>query len=256
MDEPSMEEIFAEAVDKLLHGDRLEKIIRGYPTEKQSELSALLEIVELADQLKTMQVPQPSMARREHARTAFLQLAASRRTDLEEAVLPPALTPALVATANGEQAPAAPAKASVTTAKPTTGIRALIDRGMARLDEALRTPSLRLAPLAILLLVVSVMGLWVTAAAQDAGPGDPLHGLREWSLEQQLSLAPESVRAGVIRKMEAAARQDLAEVTTSDRNDLVSEFTTRQIHYGTEGNLLQVGLLLRPARLSGRRQRR
>ena len=53
----SIDEIFAEATERLQAGEPLESIVTSYGSENQQELRALLAIVEITDSLATQRCP-------------------------------------------------------------------------------------------------------------------------------------------------------------------------------------------------------
>ncbi len=224
----SMQELFAEAVERLAAGEPVASIVASYPADVRDELSGLLEVVEFSGQLVAQPLPAPAPERRSHARATFLQQANALRADLEEtlgqAVVPPLGTHARP-----------PAPQPSWWAQLRSGWRSLLD-----------APVLRLAPLAAVILAVYLATFWTVKSAEAALPGDAVYPLKQWMREQRVNLAPPAGRIAAIQ----AAQEELAAEAKSlvtqprARSPLAQEFSESMVYYGRQGDLLLIGPFL------------
>ena len=65
-----MDELFAEAVERLKAGEPTTSIVASYPADVQPEISELLAIVEMADHVAVQPLPLRSTRQRSLARAA------------------------------------------------------------------------------------------------------------------------------------------------------------------------------------------
>ena len=115
-------------------------------------------------------------------------------------------------------------------------------------------PALRLAPLALLLVVVYVAAFSVVAAAKSSIPGDPAFPLKQWMREQRVQLADgEQFKDAVVvaeneiaaEMKELAARQIARQaVHQTNGQEPAMELTQQFLYRGQSGDLLDVGPLL------------
>ncbi|MBW7885590.1 MAG: LysM peptidoglycan-binding domain-containing protein [Caldilineaceae bacterium] len=222
-----MEDIFAEAVERLQAGEPVETILASYPPDVSEELGDLLAVVELAEQLATLPVPQPVPTQRVAARAAFMERAASLRAELEVAHLP-----------GLAQEPARPQ---------TSRWRAFIQTLQAGWGAYSGTPLLRLAPLVLLLVVVYVLTSAVVVVAQDSLPGDAIYPLKVWIRDQGVALTPLEERAEARAKADqetAAEIKASAERLEIQLSEVAPKVTSTFQYRGQNGLLYRVGDLL------------
>ena len=181
MTSTEMEDYFADASDRLLNGESLERIIADYPTAVRQELEALLAVVELADQVATMKPPQRIPVTRITARLEFSKRIAEKRAELEavQTALPPVVRP------------------TARISRPSTGGIAEYWRKLAAAWSNLGAPApvMRFAPLTLLLIALYLSTFTVVATAQAALPGDLAYPVKSWIREQRVATAPAEQQA-------------------------------------------------------------
>jgi hypothetical protein len=224
----SMQDLFAEAVERLKAGEPASSIVASYPPDAQAEISELLAVIELTDQVAIEPLPRPSVQRRSLARAQYLQQAQALRADLEQSLGAPAVTPL----------PAA-AAAPGFWERVAAGWRSLFD-----------TPVLRLAPLAMVIAAVYLATFWTVRTAEAALPGDPVYPLKQWVREQKISLSPPEQRVEAIIEaqeqlaLEARTLATVINTRPDARAELAIEHSEAMIYYGRQGNLLLIGPFL------------
>ncbi len=175
MTSTEMEDYFADASDRLLNGESLERIIADYPAAVRQELQALLTVVELADQVAMVKPPQRIPVNRIAARVEFSQRVAAKRAELEAAQtpLPPAVRPTTPAL------------------RTQRSDLAEVWRKLAAAWSSLGAPApvMRLAPLTLLLIALYLSTFTVVATAQAALPGDLAYPVKSWMREQRVATA-------------------------------------------------------------------
>ena len=158
-----MDELFAEAVERLKAGEPTASIVASYPADVQAEISELLAIVEMADQVAVQPLPQRSMRQRSLARAQFLQQAgAHTRRDRGDAgrTGPGAAVRRLALRTGGKKRVAQPSW------------RERLAMGWGSLFDS---PLLRLAPLAVVTAAVYLAIFWTVRTAEAALPGDAVY---------------------------------------------------------------------------------
>ena len=231
----TMDELFAEAVERLKAGEPPATIVASFPVDAQAEIGDLLAIVELADQVAVQPLPQRSVRQRSLARTQFLQQAAAIRAEMEETLGGEALVPAQAAAPGGQKR------------APQPGWWERLRMGWGSLFDS---PLLRLAPLAIIIIAVYLATFWTVRTAQAALPGDAVYPFKQWMREQRLSLAPADQRIQVIADNEKeladeAKRLAKAQQARTDaRAKLSIENTEAMVYYGNKGDLMMMGPFL------------
>ncbi len=78
-----MDDLFAEAVERLKAGESTASIVASFPVDAQDEIGQLLAIVELAEEVAVQPLPQRSVRQRSLARAQFLQQAGALRAEME-----------------------------------------------------------------------------------------------------------------------------------------------------------------------------
>ena len=78
-----MDDLFAEAVERLKAGESTASIVASFPVDAQDEIGQLLAIVELAEEVAVQPLPQRSVRQRSLARAQFLQQAGALRAEAE-----------------------------------------------------------------------------------------------------------------------------------------------------------------------------
>ena len=160
-----MDDLFAEAVERLKAGESTASIVASFPVDAQDEIGQLLAIVELADQVAVQPLPQRSVRQRSLARAQFLQQAGAlpRR--------------------NGNDARRRSTGAQHRTGRTKAPSPAWWwERLWAGWGSLFDTPLLRLAPLAMIIAAVYLATFWTVRTAQAALPGDAVSPLKQWIL--------------------------------------------------------------------------
>jgi hypothetical protein len=237
----SMQDLFAEAVERLKAGEPLAAVVAAYPADVQAELRELLTIVELTEGVAVEPLPQRSPRQRALARAQFLQQAGALRTEAEETLGPQAL-------AAGTPAGTRPGSASpARNARPQLSWRERLAVGWGSFFDA---PLLRLAPLAAVVAAVTLATFWTVRTAEAALPGDAVYPLKQWVREQRVNLAPPGERERAIRTNEDEVRAEVNTIATTmeTRRDaraaLSAEHSEPLVFYGRRGNLLLIGPFL------------
>ena len=231
-----MHELFAEAVERLKAGEPAATIVASYPADVQAEISELLAIVEMADQVAVQPLPQRSMRQRSLARAQFLQQAGAIRAELEETLGAPVLT---------QQSGGASTSGKKRAAQPSWRERLAMGWG-----SLFDSPLLRLAPLAAVTLAVYLALFWTVRTAEAALPGDAVYPIKQWVREQKINLSPPEQRVGAIREaqdqlaLEAKTLATVLQTRPEARSELALEYSEDMIYYGRHGDLLMIGPFL------------
>lgn len=248
------EDTFMQAVTRLENGEAFETILADYPLEEQDELRELLTVVAATYQLHDSAIPQAPPARRAANKRAFLQAAAEMKeaTDEQVAAIMEQGT-VHTATSQPEQAQAT-SQAAVTavqaapvaaagkssrapvTAQPNLAAR--IRTVWSDFVSSLTPVSVRLAPLAVMLLAIWLASFGAFSAAQAAIPGDVAYPAKQWILHQELTLADVEDRAQVYGKIEDTYVKDTQRA--AERGQL-AEVQADLIFNGMEGDYLRIG---------------
>lgn len=244
------EEFFAQALARLEAGEPLEVIIAAAPAALHAELRDLLTVVAATHPLQVAEIPRRDPARRAANRQAFLQAAATLRAEVEApspvvtkavAAVPPVVTPALKAV-TPTTTPVGRAKTAVTAPTWLDQIRA----GWQNLTGSLAFSPMQLAPLVIMLTAISLSTFGFATAAQASVPGDMIYGAKQWLRQQELSLAAEEDRPGIVKKQEDETAEDIAKAQER-ATEPIQETETLFFRSWEEGNLLIGSLVVKPA---------
>ncbi len=228
----SMDELFAEAIERLQAGESLDAIVAPHAPLVEAELRALLAVVDEIGALAAQPVPQRSATRRSAFRAQFLVEAAAREAELQAA--------------QSELAPAGRASAP----PPPSAWARLLERTEALWQSFAAVPVLRLAPLAMVLILVALVTSWTVVAAEATLPWEPIFPIKQWMRDQRIQLAPPSLKEYVIELKNQQILKELEEVTKRQSEapqknlaPLVQQLTEDFIYYGETGKLLVVGPL-------------
>lgn len=200
----SMEEIFAEAVERLKAGEPAKDIVASYPEADREELLAMLLLVEDLVDMAMEPAPTPSPVRRHNHRALFLQTlldmqAAQSAAQLQTPAAAPALAPAPPPPRPPMPAPARPGLLD--------GLRAWLEQW--RGASPLGALAFNFAPLAALLLAVYLATAWVSSTAQASVPGEPAYRIKEWAREIQTELAAPEERSELRRRNDAELQREM-----------------------------------------------
>ena len=196
-----MEDYFADAVDRLLNGEPLERIVTNYPAELRTELQALLAVVELAERTATFAPPQRVPLNRIAARVVFSQRAAELRAELKASS--PSAAPPYTASPSSSATPK-------TTSQPGRLQQLWRDLSEAWRSAGAPAPLMRLAPLTLLLLALYISTFTIVAAAEAALPGDLAYPMKSWIREQRVATAPTEQQATERWLADRAQAKDVA----------------------------------------------
>ena len=211
------DEIFAEAVERLLAGEPIDQIAARYPAALRVELRGMLSVVELAEQVAAATPPRSLPANRLGARLAFAQRAAELRAER-----------------GGGQASA--------VARPPAAFGGHWLRTFGA-QPAWR-PLFRLAPLTLLLAMLYLLTFVVVATAQESLPDDLVYPMKMWILEQRVATAPAEERAAVRWQADASQAEDVArlaeELQVAQSSAKVTAVSYQQFR-GFDGEQLLIG---------------
>ena len=217
-----VDDVFAEAAERLVAGEALDSIIVSYPVEYQAELRDMLMLVGLTQQLRVTPVPVPSSMQRRAAKQSFLTAAAAIRADMAGA-------PAVEAA----QAPGLMDRIADALARFWDGLQVLF---------TVRT--VRLAPLIIVLAFVMLSTSTLVTMAQASVPGDLAYSLKQWMRKQELELAPADQRDQVRNAQEQQWAEDIKRAAAkADHNAAIIQAEDTQVYYGRIGRMLKIGSL-------------
>lgn len=245
----SSEDMFARAVERLEAGEPLEAIIAAYPAELHTELRDLLTIIAATHSLQTAEIPRPSASRRAANKRAFLQAAAAMCAEVEAATPAPAVT--LAVTTPPRTAVAAQPAPAAPRAKPAAASPTWLDQWRIRWSELWSNVAfspMQLAPLAIILAVVSLATFSFSSVAQAAIPGDFAYPAKQWLRQQELSLAAPEDQPEIVHKIEVETAEDVA-AAAAKATQQQTPITTEQTLFfrgWEEGNLRIGSLLVKP----------
>lgn len=209
----SNEDSFMLAVDRLEAGEALETILADFPEQEREELRDLLTMVAATHYLQEAEIPRPSAGRRQANKRAFLQAAAEMNPAASNATNTAAIAISGTNPAIEETVAAIPpsprgnnSSGRVSTPTPTVGEWLL--RFWQELQQSL-TPSMRLAPLGILLVVIWLVTSQAVVYAQGSLPGDVIYSAKMWMLYQELALTQTENKRTVINKIAETVNDDL-----------------------------------------------
>lgn len=229
-----MDELFAEAVERLKAGEPTASIVTFYPADVQAELSEMLAIVEMADQMAVQPLPQRSVRKRSRARAQLLRQAGALRTEMEQTLGAPALEPG-----GSRMNPKTRSHQPSWWERLAMGWGNLFDRSL-----------LRLAPLAAVTAAVYLAAFWTVRTAEAALPGDVVYPIKQWVREQKVNLAPLEQRPEVIIEVQEELKREVETLATvldtqpEARARLSLESSEAMVYYGRQGNLLLIGPFL------------
>ena len=225
-----IDELFAAAVERLQAGESLDAVVAKSDPAEQAELRSLLLIAEQISVLALQPVPQPSAVRRDAFRSQFLIAAALREVELQ--TVQPTPAPAPVQSQPG----ASPWEQLLAHAQAIW--RAFFD-----------VPVLRLAPLAMVIIIVAMTTSWAVAAAKVIDQDNPIYPIKQWVGAQQIQLSPPSVQLEAIEKRQLEVLDELERIAERngqsaprDRNQLMPESTDNFVYYGQERGAVQSGV--------------
>ena len=235
-----LENILAEAVERLEIGEAPDAVVQSYPEAYKDELQDLLMVIDVTTQYAADEIPLPPMQRRSSARKDFLNVAAEFRKTQEQ-----------VSQSVGESNTAAKMDGAISSTL-ENGPSARTDPHPTRIEEATQTISRsifakidgflqmlvpisgRFAPIAIGLLMLV---LFSTASAFTVAwasiPGDLAYPLKEWARRVGLELVPVADRPDVMRAQEKArAEEVMLAQEKADRNSAVIQESLTGIFHG------------------------
>ncbi|MBP8293259.1 MAG: hypothetical protein KAX65_10825, partial [Caldilineaceae bacterium] len=230
----SMEELFAQAVDRVEKNQPIDDILALCTEEQRVELRELLFVVEDMVDLALQPAPTPSPVRRNASRALFLQTLLEMQI-AQEAQLAPV---------------AAAAPVAVAALKPTAPARpSLLDNLRAWAQQFRGSPfgafAFSLAPLAALLLAAYLATFWISFAAQASVPGEPGYGIKEWAREIKKDLASAEERDEILRENDKEVRREVELMAERAANlKSVAPRVSQLLQYqGRIGRMLLVGPL-------------
>ena len=220
--EKELEALFAKAVERLAAGDPFDTILDDIPQIYHTEIAEMLSVVEAARRLQKEAVPQPAPAKRAANRDQFLATAAEMRAAKVDKTASEAGTATLAA---GWRSRA----------------RALWDQANDAMG-GMNTPVWRLAPIAVILILVVTGMLSIVTAAKASVPGDITYPLKEWARSQELALAPDEEKPAIQARQEQEISKEVQQAAAkADRKNLVIEETSTLTFHGYEASRYKVG---------------
>ncbi|MEZ4867993.1 MAG: LysM peptidoglycan-binding domain-containing protein [Caldilineaceae bacterium] len=231
----TLDDIFAEAVERAEAGEPIEAVVAAYPTVDQTELRELLLIVTGAHHLQQEPTPRLAPERRAANKRSFLAAAAQMRAENEEQEkTPPPVAPSK--TQPKMRADLAPSLSDLLQ----NWMRGL---GLA-VQSALAPAGPRLAPLAMMLLAVLLSTFSFVSVAEAAVPGDFAYPVKQWIRYQELNLAAPENRDEVFVNIQKEVAEDVekAAVKAARRKAPIQSEALLAFH-GTVGNDLLIGEL-------------
>lgn len=216
---PEVERIFDQAVERLSRGEPIDQVINSYPSQHQPDLSVLLDVASLAQQIHHVLLPQRAPAQRTRARANFMQAVAveARATVPAAIVEPPSLESSQESRTQtvGQRTTPRPRPSPSPSPRPT-----LWERMQALIAPLVSPTTMRLAPIALaLLMLVAITGSGLVVVSRAAIPGDLTYPIKQWLRQQAVILAPDDMRQAVLDRQaeeqaleaEAAAQRQLEE---------------------------------------------
>ena len=188
-----IDELFAAAVERLRAGESLDAVVAKYDPAEQAEFRSLLLITEQISALALQPVPQPSAVRRDAFRSQFLIAAALPEVELQT------MHPT-------------PAPAPVQSQPASSTWEQLLARAQAIWRAFFDVPVLRLAPLAMAIIIVAMTTSWAVAAAKVMDPDNPIYPIKQWLSDQQIQLSPPSVKSEAIEKRQQEVLDELERI--------------------------------------------
>lgn len=193
------EDTFLLAVERLEAGEALETVLTAFPEEERADLRELLTIVAATHHLQQIDIPRPSAERRHQAKAKFLLDAASLKAAIVEedakAAVPVQSSPLRSNTeAKGLQSSTLGEQFAVWWSDFVAGFMPM---------------SVRLAPLAIMVIAIWLGAFSVVSVAQAAIPGDAVYPAKRWVYEQKLTLAAPEDRKEIYDEITDEVAKDL-----------------------------------------------
>jgi len=233
---PNDDDIFEMAVSRLQAGESIPDILASYPPAIHDELSDMLNIVEVTEQMKNAAILRPSANQRAVAKRQFLATAAQMRLEQQAQMAPPIAASTTAATTRPISRPAT-RRAARRAMNPW-------ERFMAGLRDVFGSGAMRLAPVIIILAILVFGTSTLMQAAQGAIPGQSLYGLKQTIRKLELDYAPSAQREQVRQQIEKDVAADVAKASEqADANNVVVKAEETLVYYGRNGNLLRVGKL-------------
>lgn len=217
----SLEDIFAEAAERVQAGEPVDSVIASYAPEFHKPLRGLLPIVETASQLHHAEIPAIPSNRRLANRQALLQAAAQKRAHITNN--PPPLT---------RRAPVSK----------TPTWRERLATFWSSFQASFAPSPMRLA-MSVLALAVLIFGpTTLVTQAQSAIPGDLTYPVKQWVRAQEIAFTPMEHLAELRKQHEAENRADIekAQAKADQQNLLISSHAMLVFH-GYVGEYWQIG---------------
>lgn len=235
---PNDDDIFEMAVSRLQAGESIADILASSPPAMHDELSDMLNIVEVTEQMKNAPIPRPSAARSATAKRQFLATAAQMRLEQQSQSAPPiAVTTAVPAATTRPISRPAARRAARRAMNPW-------ERFMAGLRDVFGSGAMRLAPIMVVIAVVVFGTATLWQGSQAAVPGDRLYSIKQTFRRLELDYAPSSQRVMVRQQIEKAVAEDVKKAAVNaDANNVVVKAEETLVYYGRNSNLLKVGEL-------------
>lgn len=190
MNNSIIDEIFEEALERIAIGEPTDAVINSYSEDHQPELNSLLSFADGLEEIALEPLPLPSTSRRVSAKQDFLAAAALERGQH-------------FAEAQKELVVSSPS----TKSRPT---RKLVEPDeptfWERLGSIFSTPTARLAPIGLALLILFGGGWYV---ASDSYPGTWAYPIKQTARGIGLALVPESARPNILIAQGEAKQKEI-----------------------------------------------
>jgi LysM repeat protein len=215
-------DLFAEAAARVQAGESLDTVLATYPSEYQTSLRELLTIVSVATQIHQMPAPIPSASHRAIAKQAFLTALAAKKTEHTTAASRPLIVE----------------RGSSLT------MTAWLEQWWRDLQALFTQRTMRLAPVALALVVLWLVSTSLVTLAQSALPGDLTYPVKQWIQVQEIYLTPVERRDEVRRAQEQELVEDLKKIDTKAKLDhaIIAESSFALFHGFGEDHLKIGGL--------------
>jgi LysM repeat protein len=201
-------------------GESLDTVLAAYPPEYRTNLRELLKIVVVATQIHQMPAPLPSAERRAAAKQAFLGALAGKQAEH-------------IATARPPLTMKAPASLPFT---------ARLEQSWRDLAALFSPRIIRLAPIALSLVVLWILCTSLVTLAQSAVPGDLTYPVKQWLQIQEIYLTPVERRGDVRRAQEQELVEDLKKIDAKANIDqVVIAESSFALFHGYGENHLKIG---------------
>ncbi len=220
--EEELEALFAKAVERLAAGDPFDTILDDIPQVYHTEIAEMLSVVEAARRLQKEAVPQPTPQKRASNKAQFLVEAAKMRAAKVDAA------------ASGSGATALAARWRQRARSLWVQVNETVG--------GMNAPVWRLAPIAVILILVATGMLSIVTAAKASVPGDMTYPLKEWVRSQELALAPDEEKPAIQARQEQEISKEVQQAAAkADRKNLVIEETSTLTFHGYEASRYKVG---------------